>query len=60
MRKYYLNTLPVEGMSKKFSVQDLFINNTEAGIIIGSGSASFEIIRDLVENMACNDCSRWA
>lgn len=54
-----------EHMSSRHRVEDILRSSTipvtilRAGIIIGSGSASFEIIRDLVEKLPVMIAPRW-
>lgn len=52
-------------LSSRKKVEDILLNSTfhlttlRAGIIVGSGSASFEIIRDLVEKLPLMIAPRW-
>jgi uncharacterized protein YbjT (DUF2867 family) len=47
------------GVEKKLSESKIPLTVLRAGIIVGSGSASFEIIRDLVEKLPLMITPRW-
>ena len=52
-------------MASRFKVEELLRSTTyalttfRAGIVVGSGSASFEIIRDIVEKLPVMVAPRW-
>lgn len=48
-----------KAVEKKLSEGDYHLTTLRAGIIIGSGSASFEIIRDLVEKLPVMITPKW-
>ncbi|WP_413997922.1 hypothetical protein ACMDB5_08955 [Flavobacterium sp. W1B] len=53
-------------LSSRKNVENILVSGEKhlttlrTGIIVGSGSASFEIIRDLVEKLPIYDCSKMA
>ena len=53
---YALLAVPLFHVSGCYAV---FLTALRAGIIVGSGSASFEIIRDLVEKLPVMVTPRW-
>ncbi len=56
LSKHLESRLAVENELKKSSVP---LTTLRAGIIVGSGSASFEIIRDLIEKLPIMITPRW-
>lgn len=56
LSKHLASRLEVEKILKKSSIP---VTSLRAGIIIGSGSASFEIIRDLVEKLPIMVAPKW-
>ena len=60
MRKYYQSTLQAgRNVERILGSGSYSLTTLRAGIIIGSGSASFEIIRDLVEKLPVMIAPRW-
>jgi uncharacterized protein YbjT (DUF2867 family) len=60
MKKNFPNILHQEKMLKRcLKKSDIPLTILKAGIIVGSGSASFEIIRDLVEKLPVMITPKW-
>ena len=59
MKKNFPNILHQEKKLKRFFKSRIPLTSIKAGIIVGSGSASFEIIRDLVEKLPLMITPKW-